>query len=169
MKKLLILTGILALSAVAFGANSESTAEVPVKAEVIKPLNVTKVQDLDFGVLFPGETKTADTAKEGKINVDGNKNTNIKIEMSADSSYSNSILNNLVVPLSATSGATMDATVSLKREDGLSVSNDEVFNLGETGILNFNIGGSVVAATNQEVGSYEGTIHVKAKYDNLGK
>ncbi|MHD0316596.1 hypothetical protein [Fusobacterium sp. THCT1E2] len=79
MKKLLLLAGILAISGAALGAGMSDSAELNVKAEIIKPLKVT-TSPVDFGILTQGQTNATEE-KAGEIRIEGEKGKVVSIEL----------------------------------------------------------------------------------------
>lgn len=164
MKKLLLLTGILALSAVAFGGDQQTDGyayeNVLVKATVIEPLKLEKTSDVDFGYMAKGTTKDA-PEKNGALTVSGASEANVKIEFASD--------NNFATKLNIT-GAEVELTEKTTKAGGVktvikldgATSNDETFAL-TGGSKNFTLSGTA-DATNAASGSYEGTLYVRATY-----
>lgn len=164
MKKLLLATGILALSAVTFGAATDTsvTGTVPVKAKVLKALSISNNNTvLDFGVMLQGDTNVTQV-KKGEIHIEGTPNANITVEISGDQTYTDGTLAKTPVTLTEAGGNTMAANVGLE-----GVASETTFALDGNGQKMFNVIGKIPAvAGNQVFGEYTGTLHVKAKYNN---
>lgn len=79
MKKLLLLAGILAISGVTFSAGMSDSADLNVKAQIIKPLKVTTTP-VDFGILTQGQ-ENATEEKAGEIRIEGEKGKVVSIEL----------------------------------------------------------------------------------------
>ena len=175
MKKLLLLAGILAISGAALGAGMSDSADLNVKAEIIKPLKVT-TSPVDFGILTQGQ-KDATEEKAGEIRIEGEKGKVVSIE-----------LENLVAPniLGHNSGVTLVNTnnenstlnailysIDLGRngEGRLAIGTvfKDNFAIEENDSLVFPVTGLIKSVPEDAAsGTYNGTITVNVKYNFNG-
>lgn len=168
MKKLLILTGILALSITAFAAKTtnytgEAVEKLEVKAKVIKPLTVTTTP-LDFGTVVQGQNAQAEN---GKISIDGEPSNTVKIQLSTDgSNYSDYTTTSYNVDLKTGNGGTNEV-MTANLTVGNSASPEGTVALDTNGKHELNVSGNVATAENQVTGDYKGYLHVKAKYNGV--
>lgn len=172
MKKLLLATGILALSCMAFAGDEEAPEVehpiVNVFAEVVKDLEVVKKDDVDFGVLIRGQQdKKQELA--GHVYIKGEKEKKIlvfaKDYNNANTTFTNIVDSNTIIPTvlygkdtTNTKTDTMTSNLRIVVED---------FALDSAGEKTLTIVGTTSATDNQEFGHYEGQIQVKVIYDSV--
>lgn len=172
MKKLLLLAGILAISGAALGAGMSDSADLNVKAQIIKPLKVTTAP-VDFGILTQGQTNASEE-KAGEIRIEGEKGKVVSIE-----------LENLVAPVyfgynsgvtlvnTNNENSTLNAILFSKDGDrngeGIlpigSVFKDN-FAIKENNSLVFPVTGKIQTVPEDAAsGTYNGTITVNVRYN----
>lgn len=173
MKKILLLTGIMALSLTSFSAGSAldaKEASVDIKAKVVQPLDI-KTTPLDFGMMIPGETKWGDV--NGIVDITGTPGENIKIYVkeSEEAGYKDHAGPREVYNVTLTTGTGEATNEKLPTELTLftpGIAGDQpeqgVFLLEKDGKKVFTVNGWAKAGANQKVGEYKGKIYVKAMY-----
>lgn len=175
MKKLLLLASILAVSGVTLGAGMSDSADLNVKAQIIKPLKVSTTP-VDFGILTQGQTNASEE-KAGEIKIEGEKGKVVFIK-----------LENLVEPsfLGHNSGVTLvntnDESSTLNAilysiDEGRngegrlpigSVFKDN-FAIEENNFLVFPVTGMITSVPEDaSSGTYNGTITVNVRYNFNG-
>lgn len=172
MKKLLLLAGILAISGVTFSAGMSDSADLNVKAQIIKPLKVTTTP-VDFGILTQGQ-ENATEEKAGEIRIEGEKGKVVSIE-----------LENLVAPnvFGHNSGVTLvntnnkDSTLNAilysidKYRNGeariaIGTVFKDNFAIEENNSLVFPVTGIIKTVPEKAApGTYNGTITVNVRYN----
>ena len=173
MKKILLITGIIALSLSAFATSAHDAKEatVEVKAKVVKPLDI-KTTPLDYGIMIPEEEKWGDTP--GTVTITGTRGENIKffVKESEEAGYKEyegpKQKHNVIL----TTGEGNSENQKLKTELTLFTPGDQGDSL-DTGVLlldnegkkEFLVDGPAKASQNQEHGEYKGKIFVKAMYE----
>ena len=184
MKKLLLLASILAVSGVTFSAESagskaEKTGKLNVSVNIVQNLEM-KTKDLDFGFLVPGESKTIqpDSSNAGEIVISGTKGAYVKVSFQDLNNPVEGKFNHNIV-------LTRDGGNNNSPEDKINVTmhmndfgwkpdmvtDDAIIGLNrgtsQNGKANgvINVGGSITANQNQNVGKYTGTMLVRAVYE----
>lgn len=173
MKKLLLVTGVLALSLSAFAisANDAKEATIEVKAKVVQPLDI-ETTPLDYGIMIPGETKWGETP--GTVKITGTRGENIKffIKESEEAGYKKYEGPQQRYNVTLTTGDGNSENQKLKTELTLVTPGDQGDSL-DTGVLildnegkkEFLLDGPATASQNQEHGEYKGLVYVKAMYE----
>lgn len=174
MKKLLLLTGIMALSATIFGAAVKDPAEaqVDVKAKVVKPLAISEATAVDFGYMAVSETKHEETP--GKVTITGIEGKLIRIEVkpSEEAGYVKYTgpMQTFDVTLTTGSGTASNeklGTTLTMFTRGASGDDIEAgtYILEAGGRKEFVVGGTATASATQKEGDYTGKLYIRAKYD----
>jgi hypothetical protein len=170
MKNFVIAAAALAAITTATTASAQATSSNPratASARLIKPLTLTRVQDLNFGTIVMG-TMTADetvsmsltgaltcgsssnitcapTGQVARFAVTGTQGQLVNVSASAAS-----------FTLTGSNGGTLAFTPTLPGQ----------FMLGNSGAPGntFNVGGSIVVAASQQDGVYSGQIDIQVAY-----
>lgn len=173
MKKLLLVTGVLALSLSAFATSEHDAKEatVEVKAKVVQPLDI-KTTPLDYGIMIPGETKWGDTP--GTVKITGTRGENIKfsVKTSKEAEYEAYKGPDQKFNVTLLTGDGNSDDQKLKTELTLFTPGDSgdllkpgVLILDNEGKKEFLLNGPATASQNQEHGEYKGLVYVKAMYE----
>ena len=82
MKKLLLLSSILAISTTIFGTGMSSSDDLKVTAQIIKPLSIT-TKEVNFGIITVGQQNisTEGTSGYGEITVTGEPYSNVRFQL----------------------------------------------------------------------------------------
>ena len=160
---------IFAFSTISFGQDT-STGTVNASANIITPISIVKVTDINFGDLVPSATTavTVVMGQTGSITSDAqyflaNSSTartaaSFTITGAADHAYK---INcpatiDLVGPGAAKMTLTFDPSLAI---DGTSLT------MPETGTQNLSLGGSLALAQNQQAGTYTVNFNVTVAYE----
>lgn len=150
MKKLLILLSLTtAITAFADApttlpaskapqGNTEKSATMNIKATVIRPLNINKTGDMDFGKVIQGTTGTA----ESGYTITGEANQSIAVSIS---------------PLTTLTGTGPALPINLDYTLPT--------NIDASGNANFNISGTIRPIVDTHIGSYSGQITATVLYN----
>ena len=186
MKKMLLLVGMLAVSGLAFSEevsmggndhkalNATEEKQIEVKAKVVAPIAIQKVENVDFGIIVKGQTQGKTYPdKFGGFEVKGEKNQAIAIYVKDDdgtyekATSPKSIYNVALVKdggSASNANEKIDATMNVLPE-GESYGAENM-TLPEDGIKRFSVGGiTAPIGMDHEVGEYKGYLHVKAQYE----
>jgi hypothetical protein len=150
--------------ATAWAQNESDSDVITAQAIVATAITVTPQQNLDFGTVMPGWTRTiapAD-ATAGHFLVHGGANAEVSLTFSALPLNLSDGTNNLGVTFTAlhntaatpTGGTSFDPTVG---EPGTTLD-------ATTGDLHVYVGGTVTATAGQVAGTYTGTVELTAAY-----
>lgn len=147
--------------------NAQQTANVNATANVYSPLSLTVVDNLDFGGLVAGESKTItnDNVGAGVVQVEGPTGVGVDISFTLPSNLSDGT-NDLPVSFGTTSAGynvennTSGITDFDPNSGATNISLD-----GTTGDLFVYIGGTVTAGGSQATGTYTETIVVTVNYN----
>lgn len=172
MKKLLLLAGVLVVSGTVLGAGMSDSADLNVKAQIIKPLKVTTAP-VDFGILTQGQTNATEE-KAGEIRIEGEKGKVVSIELE-NLVAPNYLGHNCGVTLvntndeSSTLNAILYSTDEGRNGKGRlpigSVFKDN-FAIEENNSLVFPVTGNIqTVPENAASGTYNGTITVNVRYN----
>lgn len=140
MKKLLL--GLLALSTVAFGSNSEVSGTMNVTATIIKPLTIVANSDMEFGKLMQGVKEVANA----KFNITGESMNGISVTYDK----------NVVLRHSEDRNQTINVTIT------------DYFNpthLNNEGKSEITLHGTIDVSQNQMPGNYSGELVAKVMYN----
>jgi hypothetical protein len=170
MKTLIIAATALAALATATSASAQATSSNPratANARLIKPLTLTRVQDLNFGTIVMGtlnanETVSMDlagaltcgssgnltcaaTGQTARFTITGTQGQQVTVSAPAGG-----------FPLTGSNGGTLTFTPSLPG----------TLTLGNSGAPGntFSVGGNIVIAANQQDGVYTGQIDIQVNY-----
>lgn len=175
MKKLLLLSSILAISTTIFGTGMSSSDDLKVTTQIIKPLSIT-TKEVNFGIITVGQQNisTEDTSGDGKIEVKGEANSNVRFQLdglhTAGKTSSSIILktNNSTNTLSANlTGANLtEVNSSSESSTDLAELFDKQYALNENGSIAFIIHGTIYDVPEGTAsGLYTGTVKITAEYD----
>lgn len=167
MKK--ILFGMLALSTLVLGAQEGALeGKLDVKAKVVKPLAMNVIENVDFGLLTPGQTNKY-CEKLGLFEVIGTPGEAISVFIKTDVSNKFEELGTTepIHLVTMTTGEGKEANEKMVARLGVVAEGGE--NLPENLVLTegkkaFSVGGWTTAAANQKEGSYNGEMTIKAYY-----
>lgn len=172
MKKLLLATGIMALSLSALGAGALDAKEatVEVKAKVVQPLDI-KTTPLDFGIMIPGERKWGENP--GTITITGTEGENIKffVKESEQTGYKEyagpkkEYNVTLITNEGKGENQKLETELTLFTPGAVGDSVESgVLVLEKDGKKEFMVNGWANASQNQEHGEYKGKVYIKAMY-----
>ena len=158
-----ILAGILSLPQAAWAA----TKIVPIKAQAVKPLTLSSIQDLDLGTILLGpgswSNATVGISRSGAFTC---ANPNVTCSgVARVATYNLTGSNSATVRITApnvvlTNQADPSRTLTLVVDNPGTVT---LPNSGQKGI-DFSLGGSIVDNSSTEGGPYAGTFNVTADY-----
>lgn len=165
MKKLLLLSSILAISTTIFGTGMSSSDDLKVTAQIIKPLSIT-TKEVNFGIITVGQKNisTEGTSGDGKIEVNGEANSNVRFQLDGLSSSiilkTNDSANTLSANLKGVNSSSSESSTNLA----------ELFDrrhaLNENGSIAFIIHGTIPDVPEGTAsGLYTGTVKITAEYD----
>lgn len=169
MKKLLLLTCILAISGITFAASSDE-ADLQVKAQIIKPLKIT-TKEVNFGVVAAGQKNVmTDQSGNGEIEITGEAGKNVTVSVSGlqttDGVDSTILLKNNEHGSSLIAGLTGDSLPSSGDHSGLNRFFNKSYALSESGSKKFAVYGILYDVPEDIApGQYTGTVKIKAEYD----
>lgn len=165
MKKLLLLSSILAISTTIFGTGMSSSDDLKVTAQIIKPLSIT-TKEVNFGIITVGqkEISTEGTSGDGKIEVNGEANSNVRFQLDGLSSSiilkTNDSANTLSANLTGVNSSSSESSTNLAELF------DRQHALNENGSIAFIIHGTIPDVPEGTAsGLYTGTVKITAEYD----
>lgn len=168
MKKILL--GMLVFSSLVFAGNEGAVeGKVDVTAKVVKPLQMNVIQNVDFGLLTPGQ-KDKYAEKLGSFEIIGTPGEKISVFIKTDVSNEFTQLGTTEAVHHVTMKTGEGKNANEKMVARLSVVADGGMNLKENLVLEngkkfFSIGGWTSAAADQKEGSYKGEMTIKALYE----
>ena len=166
MKKLLLLSSILAISTTIFGTGMSSSDDLIVTAQIIKPLSIT-TKEVNFGIITVGQKNisTEGTSGDGKIEVNGEANSNVRFQLDGLSSSIILKTNDSANTLSANLKG-VNSSSSSESSTNLAELFDRQHALNENGSIAFIIHGTIPDVPEGTAsGLYTGTVKITAKYD----
>ncbi|RHG32929.1 hypothetical protein DW261_13225 [Fusobacterium varium] len=166
MKKLLLLSSILAISTTIFGTGMSSSDDLKVTAQIIKPLSIT-TKEVNFGIITVGQKNisTEGTSGDGKIEVNGEANSNVRFQLDGLSSSIILKTNDSANTLSANLKG-VNSSSSSESSTNLAELFDRQHALNENGSIAFIIHGTIPDVPEGTAsGLYTGTVKITAKYD----
>lgn len=155
---------VAAMSGMTAAAQSNS-GSITATATVQSPLNVTPVNNLDFGAVFPGVNKTVlvTDAAAGRLDVVGSANTVVNISFTALPTNLTNGGNNL--PIGTYTGlVNTDASCSSGSGAAFTPSAGTTATLNGSGGLCVFVGATVSPPGNLVAGNYNGTITMQVLY-----
>ncbi len=165
MKKLLLLSSILAISTTIFGTGMSSSDDLKVTAQIIKPLSIT-TKEVNFGIITVGQKNisTEGTSGDGKIEVNGEANSNVRFQLDGLSSSiilkTNDSANTLSANLKGVNSSSSESSTNLANLF------DRQHALNENGSIAFIIHGTIPDVPEGTAsGLYTGTVKITAEYD----
>ena len=171
MKKLLLLSSILAISTTIFGTGMSSSDDLKVTAQIIKPLSIT-TKEVNFGIITVGqkEISTEGTSGDGKIEVKGEANSNVRFQL--DGLHNAGKRSSSIILKTNDSANTLSANLtgvnssSSESSTNLAELFDKQHALNENGSIAFIIHGTIPDVPEGTAsGLYTGTVKITAKYD----
>lgn len=166
MKKLLLLSSILAISTTIFGTGMSSSDDLKVTAQIIKPLSIT-TKEVNFGIITVGQKNisTEGTSGDGKIEVNGEANSNVRFQLDGLSSSIILKTNDSANTLSANLKG-VNSSSSSESSTNLAELFDRQHALNENGSIAFIIHGTIPDVPEGTAsGLYTGTVKITAEYD----
>ncbi|WP_462351261.1 DUF4402 domain-containing protein [Fusobacterium varium] len=166
MKKLLLLSSILAISTTIFGTGMSSSDDLKVTAQIIKPLSIT-TKEVNFGIITVGQKNisTEGTSGDGKIEVNGEANSNVRFQLDGLSSSIILKTNDSANTLSANLKG-VNSSSSSESSTNLAELFDRRHALNENGSIAFIIHGTIPDVPEGTAsGLYTGTVKITAEYD----
>ncbi|MEH1741273.1 MULTISPECIES: hypothetical protein [Fusobacterium] len=171
MKKLLLLSSILAISTTIFGTGMSSSDDLKVTAQIIKPLSIT-TKEVNFGIITVGqkEISTEGTSGDGKIEVKGEANSNVRFQL--DGLHNAGKRSSSIILKTNDSANTLSANLtgvnssSSESSTNLAELFDKQHALNENGSIAFIIHGTIYDVPEGTAsGLYTGTVKITAEYD----
>jgi len=171
MKKLLLLSSILAISTTIFGTGMSSSDDLKVTAQIIKPLKVTTTP-VDFGIITVGQQNisTEGTSGYGEITVTGEPYSNVRFQL--DGLHNAGKTSSSIILKTNDSTNTLSANLtgvnSSSSESSTNLANlfDRQHALNENGSIAFIIHGTIPDVPEGTAsGLYTGTVKITAEYD----
>jgi hypothetical protein len=157
---------LLAVAVAGAGAAAQSnSASITATAVVQSPLNVTPVNNLDFGAVFPGANKTVlvTDATAGRLDVVGAASTLVNISFTALPTNLTNGANNL--PIGTYTGlVNTSATCTSGSGTAFNPSIGTSATLNGSGGLCVFVGATVSPPANLVSGTYTGTITMQVLY-----
>lgn len=175
-RKCLATIALAAAFGAASAANAQTSASAPSDVEILGPITVTKIQDLDFGPMVPtgtGGVVTIDASSgavttAGQVVTVGSNQTRALFNVNAPLGVVMILSGDANVTLTRQSGTeTMTAALVHTHGNGLAVTN--VFGLpiglqATDSVQEIWTGGSLTVAGNQVEGVYEGTFNISLAF-----
>lgn len=171
MKKLLLLSSILAISTTIFGTGMSSSDDLKVTAQIIKPLSIT-TKEVNFGIITVGqkEISTEGTSGDGKIEVKGEANSNVRFQL--DGLHNAGKRSSSIILKTNDSANTLSANLtgvnssSSESSTNLAELFDKQHALNENGSIAFIIHGTIYDVPEGTASwLYTGTVKITAEYD----
>ncbi|WP_203301136.1 DUF4402 domain-containing protein [Marinobacter sediminum] len=171
-----VFTATLACFLLAPGFTSAADDSATASANVIAPIQITKTADLAFGDFAPGLGGTVTVATNGArtatgviLSTGGTTPTAARFDVVGQSNATYSITYSGDTQLTNTTGGGGETMLLTRISDltGTGTIAGEVSSgtLGVTGTQSIYLGGSLVVASTQASGSYQGTITVTVEYN----
>lgn len=171
MKKLLLLSSILAISTTIFGTEMSSSDDLKVTAQIIKPLSIT-TKEVNFGIITVGQQNisTEGTSGDGEITVTGEPYSNVRFQL--DGLHNAGKTSSSIILKTNDSANTLSANLkgvnSSSSESSTNLANlfDRQHALNENGSIAFIIHGTIPDVPEGTAsGLYTGTVKITAEYD----
>lgn len=170
MKKLLLLSSILAISTTIFGTGMSSSDDLKVTAQIIKPLSIT-TKEVNFGIITVGQKNisTEGTSGDGEITVTGEPYSNVRFQL--DGLHNAGKTSSSIILKTNDSANTLSANltgVNSSSESSTNLANlfDRQHALNENGSIAFIIHGTIPDVPEGTAsGLYTGTVKITAEYD----
>ena len=171
MKKLLLLSSILAISTTIFGTGMSSSDDLKVTAQIIKPLSIT-TKEVNFGIITVGqkEISTEGTSGDGKVEVKGEANSNVRFQL--DGLHNAGKRSSSIILKTNDSANTLSANLtgvnssSSESSTNLAELFDKQHALNENGSIAFIIHGTIYDVPEGTAsGLYTWTVKITAEYD----
>lgn len=170
MKKLLLLSSILAISTTIFGTGMSSSDDLKVTAQIIKPLSIT-TKEVNFGIITVGQQNisTEGTSGYGEITVTGEPYSNVRFQL--DGLHNAGKTSSSIILKTNDSANTLSANltgVNSSSESSTNLANlfDRQHALNENGSIAFIIHGTIPDVPEGTAsGLYTGTVKITAEYD----
>ncbi|MDY4005569.1 DUF4402 domain-containing protein [Fusobacterium varium] len=161
-----MLSSILAISTTIFGTGMSSSDDLKVTAQIIKPLSIT-TKEVNFGIITVGQKNisTEGTSGDGKIEVNGEANSNVRFQLDGLSSSIILKTNDSANTLSANLTG-VNSSSSSESSTNLAELFDRQHALNENGSIAFIIHGTIPDVPEGTAsGLYTGTVKITAEYD----
>ena len=155
----LVAAAIAAFVALPVGmAAQTNTAQLTATAQVLAPIDVSFVSDLNFGDVLPGVTTTvaAGDVAAGQFTVTGATNQDVILDFTLPSELTGG---GDPIAVSFTAGWGDDAATN-----AIDPSTDPTVNLGTTLDIDVFLGGTVTPAIGQAAGTYEADVTLTVTY-----
>lgn len=170
MKKLLLLSSILAISTTIFGTGLSSSDDLKVTAQIIKPLSIT-TKEVNFGIITVGQKNisTEGTSGDGEITVTGEPYSNVRFQL--DGLHNAGKRSSSIILKTNDSTNTLSANLKGVNSSSESSTNlaelfDRQHALNENGSIAFIIHGTIPDVPEGTAsGLYTGTVKITAEYD----
>lgn len=170
MKKLLLLSSILAISTTIFGTGLSSSDDLKVTAQIIKPLSIT-TKEVNFGIITVGQKNisTEGTSGDGEITVTGEPYSNVRFQL--DGLHNAGKRSSSIILKTNDSANTLSANLKGVNSSSESSTNlaelfDRQHALNENGSIAFIIHGTIPDVPEGTAsGLYTGKVKITAEYD----
>lgn len=158
-------TALTAIAMLAIMPTSAQAQSITATANVATALTVTAGNDLDFGLVIPGFTKTiaVSDATAGTFSVSGGAAAEVNFSFSSLPATLDDGSGN-VLPISSYSGVHNTANDPVAGATTFTPSSGATTNLSGTGLLYIFVGGVADATGSPPNGTYTGTITLTAAY-----
>lgn len=163
MKKIIILTIVLAATIVSVNGFSQVTASISATATVLTGISVTNKSDLNFGDdIVPGVQRVVDktNANSGRFSLLGSPNKQISISFTTPTQLFNGT-SSMPITFSSSDAGYQVPGGSVIPFNPVVVSNAS---FGSQGTMTVYLGGKVTPSSNQESGLYTASITVNLEY-----
>ena len=139
-------------------AAQSNTADLTATAQVLAPIDVSFVSDLDFGDVLPGVPMTVAPADAGagQFTVTGATSEDVILDFTLPSNLTGG---GDPIPVSFTAGWGDDAA-----SNSIDPTSPQTVNLGTTTNIDVFLGGTVTPAINQAAGTYDATVTLTVTY-----
>ena len=139
-------------------AAQSNSAQLTASAQVLAPIDVSFVSDLNFGDVLPGVPTVVAPADGGQFTVTGAQNQGVMLDFTLPSNLTGG---GDPIPVTFTAGWGDDAP-----QNSIVPGNDPTVNLGTTTNIDVFVGGTVNPAIDQAAGTYSGTVTLTVTYPN---
>jgi spore coat protein U-like protein len=164
MRNSILIAAAAAILAVPAAASAQNTADVTATANVLTPITVTNIADLDFGDVLPGIATTVAPADvdAGRFQISGSGVSEVQLAFTLPTELDHATSAS-TLPLSFGGSSAGLGTLGIIASTfdpaaGLTT------NLSAISPLDVFIGGTVTPTVTQEAGAYSGTITLTVTY-----
>ena len=158
MKRLIIiLLNLICFSLYSFAEE----ARVEITADVLQPITMNKISDIDFGSIIAGSSNIV-ASKDGRISIRGNGNVKLQWKSNEDSKFK-SVKENLIVPIYNKNSNKIMTEIYLEKNKNL--NNGEILKLSGNKEEEIGIKGRIEKLPLEtEEGEYSGSFTMRVSY-----